>query len=419
MPPDRSRTASSLAIPVMDEAFDALIVGGGPAGATAALILAKAGWSVALIEKSGFPRRKVCGEFLSASNLPLLFKLGIGEAFLSRAGPPVKRVGYFAGKTVLEAPMPRAQRCGDGHGRALGREHLDLMLLEAAADAGAMLWQPCRVVALRDHGDGWTCAIEVGHATQEVNARIVIAATGSWQKSVVEVPGLGVHRPSDLLAFKARFRDCEFSADLMPLLAFPGGYGGMVHTDKGRVNLSCCIRRDVLRRCREKGHSRASDAVIHHIRESCFGVDRALRHAKTDGAWLAAGPIRPGIRSCYADGVFRIGNLAGEAHPIIAEGITMAMQSSWLLCLHLASGDRRPTRQACAEIGAAYAADWRRLFTTRIGVATLVAHFAMNPVARAAAAPLVAAFPGLLTLGAALSGKVREPVSDWISCTGA
>src|SRR5262245_14089568 len=51
---------------------DALIVGAGPAGSAAALLLARAGWSVALIEKAEFPRRKVCGEFISATSLPLL-----------------------------------------------------------------------------------------------------------------------------------------------------------------------------------------------------------------------------------------------------------------------------------------------------------------------------------------------------------
>ena len=115
----------------------------------------------------------------------------------------------------------------------------------------------------------------------------------------------------------------------MPLLAFPGGYGGMVHSDGGRVSLSCCIRRDALERCRERsGNRRAGDAVLHHIQSSCAGVRHALQRATLDQAWLAAGPIRPGIRDRYADGIFRIGNCAGEAHPIVAEGISMAMQSA-------------------------------------------------------------------------------------------
>ena len=50
--------------------FDAVIVGAGLAGSAAAIQLARAGWSVALIERQRFPRRKVCGECVAASNLP-------------------------------------------------------------------------------------------------------------------------------------------------------------------------------------------------------------------------------------------------------------------------------------------------------------------------------------------------------------
>ena len=54
----------------MRAAFDAVIVGAGPAGSTAAILLARAGWRVALVERQTFPRRKVCGECIAASNLP-------------------------------------------------------------------------------------------------------------------------------------------------------------------------------------------------------------------------------------------------------------------------------------------------------------------------------------------------------------
>ncbi|MBC7734992.1 MAG: FAD-dependent monooxygenase, partial [Bacteriovorax sp.] len=56
--------------------FDAVIVGAGPSGSAAAILLARAGWAVALVEKQAFPRRKVCGECIAASNLPLLHALG-------------------------------------------------------------------------------------------------------------------------------------------------------------------------------------------------------------------------------------------------------------------------------------------------------------------------------------------------------
>jgi 2-polyprenyl-6-methoxyphenol hydroxylase-like FAD-dependent oxidoreductase len=92
----------------MPTVYDALIVGAGPAGATAAILLAEAGWSVALVEKAPFPRRKVCGEFLSATNLPLLRRLGVAERYEAEAGPAVRDVGLYAGDHVVTSVMPRA-----------------------------------------------------------------------------------------------------------------------------------------------------------------------------------------------------------------------------------------------------------------------------------------------------------------------
>ena len=86
----------------MQTAYDAIVVGGGPAGATAALLLARAGWSVAVIEKQAFPRRKVCGECIAASNLPLLKALGIDLAAADTyAGAPLRRVAVLQGTRAL------------------------------------------------------------------------------------------------------------------------------------------------------------------------------------------------------------------------------------------------------------------------------------------------------------------------------
>ena len=122
--------------------YDAVVVGGGPAGATAALRLAQAGWTVALIEKSSFPRRKVCGEFISATSMPLLRNLGMDQDFYAQAGPEFHRVGIFAGDYTIIAPMPVPPRGTHLWGRALGREHLDTLLLKRVATAGVTVWQP-------------------------------------------------------------------------------------------------------------------------------------------------------------------------------------------------------------------------------------------------------------------------------------
>jgi flavin-dependent dehydrogenase len=181
----------------------------------------------------------------------------------------------------------------------------------------------------------------------------------------------------------------------------------MVHSDHGRVSLSCCIRRDHLKIVRRAaGQVKAGEAVLAHIKKSCRGVREALAGASIEDDWLSSGPIRPGIRRRGFDGIFLIGNAAGEAHPAVAEGIGMAMQSAWLLCERLTAEPVGVlSGRALDAVRRDYAAAWRRTLAPRIHAAALIAHWAMRPAAVAPVLPLLRLFPIVLTLGARFSGK--------------
>jgi flavin-dependent dehydrogenase len=388
--------------------YDAIVIGGGPAGSTTALMLARAGWAVALIEKSQFPRAKVCGEFISASTFPLLAEFGLLEDVRRLAGPEIRRVGIFSGETVSTSDMPAVSGRFGKWGRALGREHFDLLMLQAAVRVGADLWQPFRVANIERLNHVWRCEIRHGNNSTSLFASTIVAANGSWEKSPW-LPDCSVpHKASDLLAFKAHFDGADLAFDLMPLLVFPGGYGGMVWSDAGRVSLSCCISRRTLDQCR-KSEERAGDAVLRHLRHACGGLASALKRARLRGVWLSAGPVRPGIRVAFADGVFRVGNAAGEAHPIIAEGISMAVQSAWLLGRTLISEQNSlDNASILADVGSAYAASWRAHFASRIHAAAVFAHTLKRPESAALALALPKRFPALLTFCAALSGKTKQ-----------
>ena len=394
--------------------YDALIVGAGPAGGTAALLLAKAGWSVALVEKSKFPRRKVCGEFISATSFPLFYELGIARPFFELAGPEVREVGLFTGETVLTSAMPCPKNPDHLRGRALGREHLDTLLLNGAAAAGADVWQPCSVIKLQRGTEYFICNVATQRTIKELQARVVIAAHGSWERGALATQTVSRSRhESDLFAFKAHFHNCDLPRGMMPLLIFPGGYGGMVRTDSDRVSLSCCIRRDYLKGLRRRfSNMKAAEGVLKHIEVHCCGAHEALARGQLDNAWSAAGPIHPGIRKRYLQGIFLLGNAAGEAHPIVAEGISMAMQSAWMLCEHLIGWEREALRGNGLEtVGRQYSSAWHAAFAPRIRAAALFAHLAMCPASPAMLVPLLKLFPGILTWGAKLSGKAKQVVN--------
>ncbi len=397
--------------------YDAIIVGAGPAGSAAAILLARAGWEVALVESQPFPRPKVCGECIAASNLPLLDALGIGAAFEVNAGAALRQVRLLRGDSTVTAALPAATPARHPWGRALGRETLDALLLEQARAMGADVLQPCRVQAILGHAGAWHCEVRAADSATllRLRAPVVIDAHGSWEK----LPSARAQRrlsrsAADLFAFKATFKGAALSEGAISVLALNGGYGGMVVGDGGLATVACCIRRDRLSGLRGAAPGlRAGDAVQAWLQRECSGVRDALNGAVRDGPWQACGPLDTGLRVRADDEHFRIGNAAAEAHPILGEGISMALQSAALLCsvlLRRQAALLKPGANVQPQLQREYAAQWRRQFAPRLRLAAVFAHAAMRPSCAAVLIKLARYWPGLLTHGARWGGKV-QPVS--------
>src|SRR5690242_10574279 len=129
---------------------DILIVGGGPAGATCAGLLARAGFGVVVCESKGFPREKVCGEFMGMRLRPVLGRLGLLEEFDGRAAPTVVRVVGHAGGLSVAGELPSDD--AGAFPRGFSRGELDEMLLGRARELGVRVVQPCHVGSVV--GDG-------------------------------------------------------------------------------------------------------------------------------------------------------------------------------------------------------------------------------------------------------------------------
>ena len=401
----------------MTTGFDALVIGAGPAGSSAAILLAEAGWRVALVEKQAYPRRKVCGECIAATNLPILDALGIGKDVAQLAGRPLRQVALVCGARMVRAPLPAFSDPIHPWGLALGREHLDTLLLEQARRRGVSIFQPWQVCGIAGTPGHFQCRLRQADGAEErlLAVSLVIDAHGSWEPPVAQegalpAPPNSRHRPSDLFAFKANFAHASLEQGLLPVLSFPGGYGGMVIAGGARATFAFCLRRDAMRDARTHFPGMTpAEAAQGWVRRHSSAAAALLDDSVQVGKWLGAGPIRPGIHlgKRYA-GTFRIGNAAGEAHPIIGEGISMALQSAVLLAdtlvRHGAQGADGPAQQC---IHAAYADAWHRHFARRIRLSALYAQLAMRPHIVSGLLPALERNPALLTRFARWCGKVR------------
>jgi menaquinone-9 beta-reductase len=411
-----------------DADADALVIGAGPAGASTAILLKLAGWRVILVEKSSYPRQKVCGECLSAASLALLDQLGVGAAVQDRAGPELHQVGWMSGDSTLIANLPP---CTDGpyrYGRALGRDQLDAILVNRAIDLGVILIQPGKVRSVRGELGDFECDIapgardyaQPGRLQESVIRRvpIVVDAHGSWETGPEDGTRLTSRMPrlgSDLFGFKASFANATLPQGLLPVLSFPGGYGGLVVAEDRRLTLAGCIRRDTLAGWR--GHhlpgTSAGAAFELYLRASCRGVRDTLGGALRSEPWLSVGPLRPQIRLGKPDRLFSVGNAAGETHPLIGEGMSMALQSAFLLTGYLIKQPARAIDVSRAlEIHQAYRSAWRSAFAPRLRLAAIFAHIAMRPALSRPVTRLLGNCPEVLTAAALFAGKASKPVAQ-------
>lgn len=396
--------------------FDAIIVGAGLAGSSTAILLSRAGWSVALLEKQRFPRRKVCGECIAASNIPLLHELGIGEQFSRLAGPEIRRMGFMYRDRTLVTDMPAAANDRFPWGRALGRETLDTMLRDQARLDGVQVFQPFNVESIEGGPGHWRCHARMIDSDRHVTLRaaVVVDAHGSWESLRAQRGEKRLRSGHDLIAFKANFRGGVLADGVLPVLAFAGGYGGMIRADAGNITLACCIRRDFLEGLRGKSPGlTAGEVVEQYIRVACRAVNAALAGATQDGPWIASGPLRPGIRVPAPGQPFLVGNAAGEAHPIIGEGMSMALQSAFMLSAALTA--HGPALSGASEsfhdrLNRRYAAQWHRAFASRLRLASMFAYVAMRPVSSSLLMTLATRFPSLMQWGARRAGKTRSAV---------
>jgi len=279
---------------------DAIIVGAGPAGSTCAALLAARGWRVLLLEKSRFPRHKVCGDCLNPSIWPIIDRLELRDRLRALPHAPIRKVAY-SGVTGASLAFPIPPSANGAI--AVKRSDFDALLAARALECGADFRDGAAVTAIRP---AWTVETTAG----VFSAPVLLAADGRNSTVARALNRLGRTR-RERVAIQCHCPCPADTDDAVRLFFHHGGYGGTAGVGGGEMNL-CLVA--------------GADGVdaLRAFAAAEFGVDETTR-------WHTIAPLsRDDARTIAADGCFLLGDAARIVEPFTGEGIYYAMRSGEL-----------------------------------------------------------------------------------------
>ena len=307
----------------------ALVVGAGPAGSVAGLVLARAGVPVRLVDRSEFPRDKLCGDTLNPGALAILDRLGLGDRVRARAIPIPGMVvtGPLGARVACDYP-------GGIAGAAISRRDLDAALLDAAIAAGAEFLPSIHVKEVVTDERSRVAGIRFGRGTQQMSARVVIAADGRRSRLAF---GQGLARfaaSPRRWAFGAYFEGVDGVTARGEMHVRTDGYIGVAGLGAGITNV-CVVS--------ELGTDGRSDTTVlkrlagvdsAHIIARSISHDPELRdrfaRARRISPVITLGPLAVEARGAGCPGLLLAGDAAGFVDPMTGDGLRFALRGGEL-----------------------------------------------------------------------------------------
>jgi flavin-dependent dehydrogenase len=315
------------------ECFDALVVGGGPAGALTALHLARCGWRVAVLEKGRRHRGKSCGHCLGPAARRHLGAAGLWRSTVALAGARTERLRlHHWSARPIDAPLARPRDREPG--LVIAREVLDQHLLDAARRAGATVLQPASAGPPEYSAGSVRLVAQLRGGPRMLMGRMIVGADGlrsSIASSLAPRRRVGPASAVRCYGFSFDLDDVPGSPGPATIEMFlaPYGYLGAVAHARG-VHVAALVRQA------PDGHRRDPVNFVRRLAQlhprsllHDVGLERVERRRLDN--FQAAGPMPWRPRHVAGAWGALVGDAAGYVEPFTGEGMSWALHSAALL----------------------------------------------------------------------------------------
>ena len=358
--------------------WDVIVVGAGPAGAMAALELARLDADVLLVDKAAFPRWKACGCCLNAWGQSTLALAGLGELVVQLGAVPLSRFILAVGGRRTELDIP--------HSVAISRESLDSALVQAAIREGAH-FIPETLAQLAPPEPGQRrLVLRQKSLRRETAARLVLAADGLAGRLIANEPEgeLRIDPASRLGGglMLDNVGESDYQREIIYMGAGRHGYVGLVRLGDGRLNLGAAFDAPAVTRLGGLGPAAAAT-----LEEAGLPLIGGLYQA----AWKGVPPFTRRINKPSGERWLALGDAAGYVEPFTGEGMAWALAQGRAIAPIAAEG----VREWSSEVGRTWHQAYWQMMAARQKRCRLVAGALRHPHLVSWLMGALSVFPGM------------------------